>query len=67
MIQKIEKLIDSPDTSVLVQMNRGYMNLSQEQYRAAIESFEAVLKIQPHNIAAANNRYEVPVLCGCAN
>jgi len=45
-----------PDSAVTTLMNRGYLSLAQEQYKAAIESFEGVLKIQPQNIAAANNR-----------
>jgi hypothetical protein len=56
MFKKAEQLVEDPENSGLVLMNRGYLHLSTEQYKLAIESFESVLKIQPSNIAAANNR-----------
>jgi len=56
LFKQTEQLVDDAENSDLVLMNRGYWFLATEEYKAAIESFDMVLKLQPSNIAAANNR-----------
>eukprot|EP01113_Clastostelium_recurvatum_P047791 TRINITY_DN8585_c0_g1_i4.p1 TRINITY_DN8585_c0_g1~~TRINITY_DN8585_c0_g1_i4.p1 ORF type:complete len:472 (+),score=103.75 TRINITY_DN8585_c0_g1_i4:129-1544(+) len=56
VFKRAEQLYAEPEKSVVCLMNKGYLALSVDQYSTAIEHFQAVLDIQPNNIAAANNR-----------
>lgn len=56
LFDEVEAKTPNPTQNALTLMNRGYMYLAMDQYNQAIDSFDAVLKVDPRNIAAANNR-----------
>ncbi|EFA82241.1 hypothetical protein PPL_04664 [Heterostelium album PN500] len=51
-----DRLIPEPEISVVSWMNRGLLAVASDQYPRAIECFESVLKLDPTNVAAANNK-----------
>ncbi len=56
LFKQIEVLEKSVETSILCNMNRGYLSLSMDQYNNAVENFQAVLNLDANNIVAANNK-----------
>jgi lipoprotein NlpI len=56
MFKQIEGIVNKDETSVLCNMNRGYLSLAMDQYNTAVENFQAVLNVDSNNIVAANNK-----------
>eukprot|EP01133_Synstelium_polycarpum_P007487 gene7487-8759_t len=56
IFKQADKLIPEPDISVVSNMNKGFLAVATDQYPKAIEHFDKVLKLDPTNIAAANNK-----------
>jgi len=56
ILKQVEAIIEEPESSVLVHMNRGYLALASDQYTTAINHFQVVLDIEPSNLIASNNK-----------
>jgi len=56
VFKQAESIMKDEESSVLAEMNRGYLALALDQYTTAIDHFQAVLDKDPSNLVAVNNK-----------